>query len=348
MSEMVGAGKTDWAVMTYNILVGGKDMGLVTGRLGLIAQVIEACRPDIVGIQEANDPDALQRLADQVGMIPIVGTARSGFHVGLLSRWPVREWRLHPAPGHPAQAIFQKALLEATIDLPGEPEPWHIFVAHLTADFHKGWWAERRRVAEIASIIEVMAEVRAQGLPHLLMGDFNSLAPGERFNLVRLIARVVELDDIRLREQRALPGQPHLGYLVPRPLRPLLPAIRRIPTTPWLAGAVNFAANLAFPRFVYPTLKRAGYVECLRQAIGDPRAIPPTCPLPLPAGRIDYIWASPDIAARLRGCEVVADAPDRPVLLASDHAPILARFAPVIAPPISASDTVAFAGAAQE
>src|SRR5579872_5824454 len=50
-------------IMTYNILVGGKD-----GRMPAIEAVIRECEPDIVGVQEANDIAACHALADRMGM----------------------------------------------------------------------------------------------------------------------------------------------------------------------------------------------------------------------------------------------------------------------------------------
>src|SRR5579883_1983508 len=177
-----------FTVMTYNILVGGKD-----GRMPAIEAVIRHHAPDVVGLQEANDPSAVRELAERLGMEHIIGYARSGYHVALLSRWPIRAWAQHGCP------VFQKGLVEAVIDLPGEPQPWHIFVCHLTADFFRGHRSERQRVAEMRAIIDGMADARKNGVPHLLMGDFNTLTPGEPFQPVRLLARVIELDAERRR-----------------------------------------------------------------------------------------------------------------------------------------------------
>jgi endonuclease/exonuclease/phosphatase family metal-dependent hydrolase len=314
MHEPSGA---PFAVMTYNILVGGSD-----GRLQATEAVIRHYVPDIVGVQEANDPAALHALAERLGMHCIMGYAASGYHVALLSRWPIRAWTQHGRP------IFQKALLEAVIDLPGEAQPWHVFVAHLTADFFRGHAAERRRVAEIRAILDCMAPARERGTPHLLMGDFNTLAPGEPFHAVGLLSRVIELDAERERTRKELAGHPHLAYVVPPPLHPLLPLIRRIPSTPPLAWLFSQAANRWLPRWAVPPLLDAGYVDCVQAAYGAAPP-PPTCPLPEPAGRIDYLWAYPSLAARLCGCAVIEDAPGCPVNRASDHRPVLARFARV-------------------
>ncbi len=315
------------AVMTYNILVGGRDLGMDHGRLERIAAVMAAARPDIVGVVEANDPAAFRALAAEMDMESVMGLARTGSHVGVMSRWPILAWHQHDDPS------LRKPFLEAEIAIPGEPQPWHIFVGHLTADFAAGAASERRRLAEARILLAAMAECRRLGQPHLAMGDFNSLAPGEPFDAVRLITRIIEIDAMSQAQGVPQDGMPHLQHITPGPLRKLTPLIKRIPTMPWLAGLVAFAAHLYLPRLVYPAIAAAGYVECLRQSIGDPRAIPPTCPLPSPAGRIDYLWASPDLAQRLRGCAVLTDEPGQPVLTASDHAPVLARFTPILVAP---------------
>ncbi|HKD75484.1 MAG TPA: endonuclease/exonuclease/phosphatase family protein [Ktedonobacterales bacterium] len=307
-------------IMTYNILVGGKD-----GRMPAIEAVIRECDPDVVGVQEANDIAACYALADRLGMECVTGYAAGGYHVGLLSRWPIRSWANYSRPW------FQKTLIEAVIDIPGEPVPWHVFVGHGTAEFAQAYKAERRRARETRTFIECMALARAQEHPHVLLGDFNALAPGERLNVAELIARVTELDDLR-KQVGPIHGQPHLKFIIPPPLHPLIPLIRRIPEVPWLAEVVTRAANLLIPRWSAATLLRAGYVDCLRSGSSGyaPRDIPPTCPLPRPSGRIDYIWADPAVAApRLTGSVVVTGDPACPVDQASDHRPVLATFARV-------------------
>lgn len=304
-------------IMTYNILTGGNR-----GRMDAIEAVIREAQPDILGIEEANDIAACRALAERLGMYCVTGYSAGGYHVALFSRWPIRSWANY---GRPA---FQKGLIEAVIDVPGEPLPWHIFVGHTAADFSQGYGAEMHRVAEVRAFIAAMERPLRLGHPHVLLGDFNALAPGEWLNAAELIARVSELDEER-KVHGDIPGQPYLDYITPPLLHPLIPLIRAIPRTPWLAALVNTTLNLIVPRWAINSLMQAGYIDCLRARYGA-RNVPPTCPLPRPAGRIDYIWADPAIAAqRLLDCEAVADGPCSPVNIASDHRPILATFARV-------------------
>jgi endonuclease/exonuclease/phosphatase family metal-dependent hydrolase len=318
-NPMQPVSRASFAIMTYNILIGGTG-----GRIHAAERVIRELAPDVVGIQEANDPAAVRAMAERLGMHAIVGYSAGGYHVALLSRWPIRAWVNHGRP------IFQKGLIEAVIDLPGEAQPWHVFVGHLTADFYRGYGAERRRAAEVRAILECMVPIRRMGRPHLLMGDFNALAPGEPFDASGLLARVIELDRERARTHDDLPGQPHLGYIIPPPLHPLLPLVRQIPRSRMLATIFNRAVNWYLPRLAVRHLLRAGYTDCLRATYADDlHAIPPTCPLPAPAGRIDYLWADPTLAERLLGAEAITDGPGLPVNLASDHCPVLAQFSRV-------------------
>ena len=313
-------------IMTYNILTGGNH-----GRLGAIEAVIRMADPDVVGIEEANDIDACRMLAERLQMHCITGYSSGGYHVALLSRWPITCWVNHGRP------VFQKGLIEAVIAVPGERLPWHVFVGHTTADFSRGYGAERSRVAEIRAFIDAMAHARRVGHPHVLLGDFNALAPNETLNAAELIARVSELDDLR-KQRGPIAGEPYLSYITPPPLRPLIPLIRAVPNTPWLAATVNALLNAVVPRWSIATLLRAGYVDCLRVRF-QADAIPPTCPLPRPAGRIDYIWADPLLAApRLLDCNAMADEPNCPVNVASDHRPLVASFTRVAAQPFLVED----------
>ncbi len=71
-------------------------------------------------------------------------------------------------------------------------------------------------------------------------------------------------------------------------------------------------------------LRRAGYVDSFRRL--NPRAWGFTCPAKAPAGRIDYIFASPELARRLSTCHVVTGANGVYGDQASDHLPVLAEF----------------------
>jgi len=68
-------------LLTYNIREGG------IGRADVIAEVIDAARPDVVALQEARNPAVVERIA-QIAGFPYWGSR--GLHsTGFLSRVPV-------------------------------------------------------------------------------------------------------------------------------------------------------------------------------------------------------------------------------------------------------------------
>jgi endonuclease/exonuclease/phosphatase family metal-dependent hydrolase len=153
-------------LLTYNIREGG------VGRADAIAEVIEAAHPDVVALQEARDPLVVERIARQAGF-PFWGSRRS-HSTGFLSRVPVIDhaWR-HPP--HTRHALLEVSLAD------GLPR---LFVLHLRAWFSK--WSEQRRARELRGLLDGIQDqlIREQHAFafHLLAGDFNALAPGERLD----------------------------------------------------------------------------------------------------------------------------------------------------------------------
>lgn len=153
-------------LLTYNIREGG------VGRAAEIAEVIKAASPDVVVLQEARDPVVVERIAKLAGF-PYSGSRRS-HSTGFLSRVPVLEygWRRPPRTRH---ALLEVSLAE------GFPR---LFVLHLRAWFSK--WSERQRARELRGLLDgiqeqLMREEHAFAF-HILAGDFNALAPDERFD----------------------------------------------------------------------------------------------------------------------------------------------------------------------
>ena len=152
--------------LTYNIREGG------VGRAEIIAEVIKAARPDVVALQEARDPLVVERIARLAGFQ--YWGSRVAHSTGFLSNVRVVEyaWRHPPRTRH--------ALLEVSL-ADGFPR---VFVLHLRAWFSK--WSERQRARELRGLLDgiqeqLIRENRAFAF-HVLAGDFNALAPGERFD----------------------------------------------------------------------------------------------------------------------------------------------------------------------
>ena len=151
-------------LLSYNIRFGG------VGREQPLAETIKAAAPDLVVFQEATHPDVIKRVADAAGY-PF-WAARRNHSIGFLSRQEVdyHEWH------YPAGA--RHSFLEI---VPAGSEA-RVFGLHLSARFSK--WDERRRTREIRALLQGIK--RHQDGLHVLVGDFNTLAPGEVLELEKL------------------------------------------------------------------------------------------------------------------------------------------------------------------
>jgi exodeoxyribonuclease III len=150
--------------LSYNIRYGG------TGREAQIASVVSACAPDVVVLQEATDPGVVARVAERAEFAH--WGSRQGYSTGFMSRLPVEHHAWHSARG--ARHPFLEVVLET-------PHP-RIYGLHLSAWFSK--WSERRRAREIRLLLDGIRE-HQEGF-HIIAGDFNALAPGERLQLAQM------------------------------------------------------------------------------------------------------------------------------------------------------------------
>jgi len=148
-------------LLSYNIRFGGRE------RQTQIAEVINAVAPDVVVFQEATNPRVIEYISKTCRM-PF-WASRPKYSIGFASRVPIAhyEWHLPPNSTH--------SFLEIEL---AENET-RIFGLHLKARFSK--WSEARRLNEIRALLKGIE--RYQSGFHVLVGDFNTLAPGEVFNL---------------------------------------------------------------------------------------------------------------------------------------------------------------------
>jgi len=153
-------------LLSYNIRFGG------SGREAALAQAITAVNPDLVVFQEATSPAVIEQLSQTTAM-PF-WAARKDHSIGYLSRREIAYHEWH----YPAGA--KHSFLEI---VPAESEA-RIFGLHLSARFSK--WDEQRRTREIASLLKGIE--RHQHGFHVLVGDFNTLAPGELLDVRRMPA----------------------------------------------------------------------------------------------------------------------------------------------------------------
>jgi endonuclease/exonuclease/phosphatase family metal-dependent hydrolase len=213
-------------------------------------------------------------------------------------------------------------MLEARIQ-PPDAAPLRVFVAHLSANYSAWRAGEGRRLRELRNVLARISQTQARGEPFLLMGDFNSLAPGEPLLASRLLLRAADYDAERA-QGADLPGLPGLDKVLPPPLRPLGRALVALARWSPAAALLDAATGLYFPRSVVAETRAAGLVDLYAAAQPDPRQRQMTCPSDRPAGRIDYIFASPALASGLITCAPLVECEARPINAASDHRPVLA------------------------
>lgn len=158
-------------LLSYNIRYGG------TRREEAIAGVIRSAAPDVVMLQEATDPAVVARVAALCGLA--WWGAERGHSTAYISRIPVlsHQWLLARAARHP----FLEVVLG---DGDSQLERCRLYGLHLTAWFSR--WSENTRAREIRALLEGIREHQA-GF-HLIAGDFNALAPGERLEVARMPA----------------------------------------------------------------------------------------------------------------------------------------------------------------
>jgi exodeoxyribonuclease-3 len=155
-------------ILSYNIRRGG------VGREEPIAAVIRSVVPDIVVLEEATRPDVVERLAHDTGMTQ--WSARVGKSLAFMSRHEVSFFAARRPP------ISRHAFLEIV----PSTTSWRVFGVHLSA-VHAAW-TERRRLLELRALLRAVA-AHEKG-PHVLIGDFNTVAPGDIFDPRRLPRRL--------------------------------------------------------------------------------------------------------------------------------------------------------------
>lgn len=321
-------------ILSYNILVGG------TGRIDNIERMIRTVNPDVVGLVEASNQDVVQELARRLGMEYRTNAVPDGSwraSIALLSRLPIVHSEVHARPDLRTRSLLEVSLEEE------HGEKLTVFVTHLTASFSRGRGGDSIRRKEVREILRIM---RANHGPHVLIGDFNALAPGDKLKASNLLRYLVGLDQRRKSNPQGYRGQPSLNFVVPPELRFLNPLLRLIARSRLFSGLFDEAGSLYAPRGSIRLLRAAGYVDCFRYV--NPRAWGFTCPAAAPAGRIDYLFANPALATRLSACKVVTAEGNMKAEEASDHLPVMAEFGVGVATtfrlyidsPIEAEETI--------
>jgi exodeoxyribonuclease-3 len=154
--------------LSYNIKLGG------SGRESPIAAVINAVAPELVVFQEATRPDVVRRIADATKMTTVI--AARGRSLACISRIPIASHRY-------ARPFWSQ---HAFLEVVPERLDARIFGVHLSA-VHAAW-TEQRRVRELRSLLTTTRQYSESF--HVLIGDFNTLAPNEALDFTRLPYRL--------------------------------------------------------------------------------------------------------------------------------------------------------------
>lgn len=152
--------------MTYNICDGGQE------RFELIREVIASAAPQLALLNEADDKATIEKLAHDLGMECIWARGSGTKHIALLSRLPIVRWQIYN------RRPITQALLEAEIEI-GERAPLKVYGVHLLPYFMFLPY-ELARWRTVTAILSVTKQAAG---PHLLMGDFNAVAPGDSADL---------------------------------------------------------------------------------------------------------------------------------------------------------------------
>lgn len=155
-------------LLSYNIRRGG------AGREAALLAVIRPCEPDIVVFQEATRPDVIEALA--VGASMPHWAAMPRLSLGFMSRIPIDhyEWHRPRVSRHAFLEIVPRGL------------SFRVFGVHLSAVFAA--WTETRRVIELRALLNSIK--RHQEGFHALVGDFNTVTPGELLDFRTLPQKV--------------------------------------------------------------------------------------------------------------------------------------------------------------
>jgi endonuclease/exonuclease/phosphatase family metal-dependent hydrolase len=154
-------------LLSYNILKGG------VGRETPLAAVISSSEADVVILQEAYRPSVVQQLASTCGYEHWASS--QGHSVAFMSRIAIA--------GHVWRRVrwAKRAYLEIVTST-----DFRIYGVHLSA-VHSNL-TEQRRGYELRALLRSV-ERHQHGL-HIVTGDFNTLAPGERLDMNKLPPRL--------------------------------------------------------------------------------------------------------------------------------------------------------------
>ncbi|MBE7470302.1 MAG: endonuclease/exonuclease/phosphatase family protein [Anaerolineales bacterium] len=183
-------------VLTYNLYFGGTD------RLEEIYTVLAHVGADIIGLTEADDPAVVAALAARLGLHHIWAKGSGDRHIATLSRYPIAEWQIYRTPP------LTQAVLETKLALPNGAIS--VYNAHFLPTLLLPF--EVRRWQAVGKLLQVIQSRRPGA--HLIMGDLNAIARGDRVLQRNNPARMRRLMALQLNMifRLALPRLLKAGY----------------------------------------------------------------------------------------------------------------------------------------
>lgn len=156
-------------ILSFNIFEGG------VGRVDPICSVIREASADVIFIAETWDTECFGQMAQKLNteMFQAQSPTNPRGHVGLLSKWPIRE----AINFGPLDTRLTRAAIRAEIKT--DSGTWGIVGVHLYP--YETMENERIRLKELDAVLQ-MAE-KFKGIQHLIVGDFNAHHPQQIIDL---------------------------------------------------------------------------------------------------------------------------------------------------------------------
>ncbi len=137
-------------------------------KLEALCAVLAHAQPDLAALTEANDSTVIKNLAERLGLAYVWERGSGTNHVATLSRYPIVESHIHRTPP------LTQAALETKVETPvARISIYNLhFLPYLLLPF------EIRRWQAVGKLLSIIRQ-RPPG-PHLIVGDLNAIAPGDR------------------------------------------------------------------------------------------------------------------------------------------------------------------------
>ena len=173
-------------------------------------EIIKKADPDIVIINEANDPETFNAIADALGYERVL-SVHNKYNVGVLSKYKIESQECY------ALETLAKSLVEIKVNIPGWDKPVYIFACHLIALNLPG--RNKKRGVEMETILPYIQ--KRMGDHVIFAGDMNEESHLDRPMDENCISRSIEsiglIDSYRnyFKSPEVSPGFTHNILMIP-------------------------------------------------------------------------------------------------------------------------------------